>query len=115
MRQIAYKHLTSPRHRRKVIAVSERNDTPECVTTSHKRFIYIVNEQHGPQEQPPKPEFFIVKAQDARQKREKFSFRVKGTLFITREAQTFRVRYSHSLKVRIDWKTKLPCASPVSS
>ena len=114
MREIAYKHLTSPKHRRKIISVCERNDTEECLTTSHKRFVYIIDYTAEPQTEVPKPEFYIGKVHDARQKREKFSFRVKGILFITRDNQTFRVRYSHSLLVNIDWKTKLPCPSPTA-
>ena len=116
MREIAYKHLTSPKHRRKIISVSERSDAQDCRTTTHKRFIYVVNQMPEGENAPnTRPQFHIHKVQNAQTKTERFAFKVKGIMCINREEQNFLIRYSHSLRVNIVWKTKLPCAPTVAS
>jgi len=116
MREIAYKHLTSPKHKRKIISLSERSDSQECRTTTHKRFIYVVKEMPQGENSPnTRPQFYIHKVQNVKTKTEKFSFRVKGLMSITREGQNFLVRYSHSLNVNIAWKNKLSCAPTTAS
>jgi len=113
MREIAYKHLTSPKHRRKIISVSERSDNHDCHTTTQKRFIYVINQiPEKESSSATRPQFYIHKVQDAKTKTEKFAFKVKGIMCITREEQNFLVRYSHSLRVNIVWKTKLPAIQP---
>jgi len=107
MREIKYRKQTSIKHKRKAIQLSERSEDKECLTHVRKNFVYMVNPHEGDQ-QPTltPPEIYIRKAYDSKKREERFSFRVKGAFYITRNNSYLRVEFCHSLNIEIHWKTK---------
>lgn len=106
MRKILYKKRQSLKNRRKTICISEQAEDMECVTHVRKSFVYIVTrvDASGTVVQP---QIFIKKAFDTRLQQEKFSFRVKGCFYMTKDRMIFRVDFCHLLKIHITWKNKI--------
>ena len=107
MRKILYKKMTSMLNRSKAISVSESSEDKECKTYVRKNFVYIVSPDVDPQQEVAAPDIFIKKSYDTKTKEEKFSFRVKGSFYITRERSFYKVNFCHSLQINIAWKTKV--------
>ena len=99
--------MTSMLNRSKAISVSESSEDKECKTYVRKNFVYIVSPDVEPQEELSQPDIFIKKSYDTKTKEEKFSFRVKGSFFITRDRAIYKVSFCHSLNINIAWKTKV--------
>ena len=108
MRKILYKKMTSLLNRSKAISVSESSEDKECKTYVRKNFVYIVSpDAHPEMEEINPPDIYIKKSYDTKTKEERFSFRVKGCFFITREQAFFKVCFCHSLNINITWKAKI--------
>src|SRR3989338_7916258 len=106
MRNIIYKKKQSIEHRRKLISIAENSEDKECKTYVRKSFVYIVSKAETAVEVNP-PEIFIKKRFDTKSLIERFSFRVKGAFYITRERNLFKVDFCHTLRINIIWKSKL--------
>ena len=108
MRRILYKKMTSLLNRSKAVSVSETSEDKECKTYVRKNFVYIVTPDVEPQgEEISPPDIYIKKSFDSKTKEERFSFRVKGSFFITRERAIYKVSFCHSLSINISWKLKV--------
>lgn len=103
MRQIEYKKRQSLKHRRKMIAITERAEDKDCRTHVRKSFVYVVRRVDHI-EHTPDPEIYIQKQLDTKLNIERFCFRVKGSFYMTRERHTFKVEFCHTLKINIVWK-----------
>ena len=99
--------MTSLLNRSKAISVSESSEDKECKTYVRKNFVYIVSPDVDAQEEIAQPDIFIKKSYDSKTKEERFSFRVKGSFFITRERAFYKVSFCHSLNINITWKVKI--------
>ena len=100
--------MTSLLNRSKAISVSETSEDKECKTYVRKNFVYIVSPDVEPQEQTINPpDIYIKKSYDSKTKQERFSFRVKGSFYITRERAFYKVSFCHSLTINITWKLKV--------
>lgn|SRR3989338_11689257 len=107
MRNIIYKKKQSLEHRRKIISICENSEDKECKTYIRKSFIYIISKVEAMGENQNPPEIFIKKRFDTKSLVERFSFRVKGAFYITRERNLFKVDFCHTLRINIIWKSKL--------
>lgn len=99
--------MTSLLNRSKAISVSESSEDKECKTYVRKNFVYIVSPEVQPEEDISQPDIFIKKSYDTKTKEERFSFRVKGSFYITRERSIYKVSFCHSLNINIAWKAKI--------
>ena len=99
--------MTSILNRSKAISVSESSEDKECRTYVRKNFVYIVSPDVEPQQEISQPDIYIKKSYDTNTKEERFSFRVKGAFFITRDRLFYKVSFCHSLNINIVWKTKI--------
>jgi hypothetical protein len=97
-----------------MISICEHSEDKECTTSIRKSFIYIVRSADHIQESFDKPEIYIRKIFDSKLPEEKFSFRVKGSFYMTRDQYLFKVDFCHLLKIDIVWKHKVfsPKKSP---
>ena len=107
MRKILYKKRQSLKNRRKIICISELADDKECTTHVRKSFVYIVTRVESTTAVLQQPQIFIKKGLDTRLQQEKFSFRVKGAFYMTRDRHVFRVDFCHLLRIDIAWKSKI--------
>ena len=106
MRNIVYKKKQSIEHRRKLISIAENSEDKECKTYVRKSFVYIVSKAETAGEVNA-PEIFIKKRFDTKSLVERFSFRVKGSFYLTREQSLFKVDFCHTLRINILWKSKI--------
>ena len=106
MKNILYKKKQSAHSRRKIVSICECSEDKECKTYVRKNFLYIVTKEEEAEDDLSVPQVFIKKAIDTKNREEKFSFRVKGCFYTSRDRINFKVRFCHSLKIRITWKTK---------
>ncbi len=107
MREILFKNMTSVKNRRKAISVVERAEDKECKTHVRKSFVYVITPELRVEQEASQPEIKIRKCYNSKTREEKFTFRVKGYFFISKELSFVRVNFSHTLKINIHWKTKV--------
>ena len=106
MREISYRKKQSLEHRRKMISIHECSEEKDCATSVRKNFIYILTRVGAVSQPAEKPEIFIRKSLNTCLREEKFSFRVKGSFFMARHRDIFRVDFCHTLRIDIVWKQK---------
>ncbi len=107
MRKILYRKMMSLQNRRKAISVLERSEDKECKTYVKKNFVYIVTPNAKVTKALNQPDIYIKKSYDTRTKEERFSFKIKGSFYISREESCFLVSFCHSLNIHIMWKSKV--------
>ncbi len=107
MRDILYKKKESLKHRRKMVSIIEHAEDDQCRTSVHKSFVYLVNRADCIEKGIEKPEIFIRKVFDTKLQEERFSFRVKGCFYMTRDRFIYRVDFCHTLRIDIVWKNKV--------
>ena len=111
MKEAPSKNQTSAKNKRRVIFVSEKSENKDIITHIHRTFIYIVAKEVDAVENLPAPVFHIVKHYNTKTKEEKFSFRVKGILYVIRETRFLMVHFCHSLRIDIVRKSKASTAA----
>ena len=100
MRDLLYKNLTSLDHRRKIIASSEVVEKKGIRSIIRRHFICLLKEikdEHNIQK--PAPHVHIFKEHNAREQREKFFCKIKGSLCAVNKGKLFLVIFMHSLKI----------------
>ena len=107
MRDVLYKKKESLKYRRKMISIIEHSEDDQCKTAVRKNFVYIVTRVDGVEKSIEKPQVFIRKELNKKTQEEKFSFRVKGSFYMTRDRFIFKVDFCHTLRIDIVWKNKI--------
>ncbi len=107
MKDVLYKNLTSIPKGKKTILIREKSEDQECLTYIRKSFIYLATNEVRINQPADAPQIFIKKLFNSKTKEEKFSFKVKGFFYITKDFSFVKVRFSHTLKINIHWKTKV--------
>ncbi len=114
MKEVLFKNQTSLEKKRKAILISERSEDKECSTFVRKSFIYLVNQEMRVEQPLAQPDIYIRKSYNTKTKVEKFSFRVKGCFYITKENCYLKVKFCHCLKINIYWKAKILSPKPAT-
>ena len=107
MKTIEYKKRHSFKHHRKVISINERNEDNDCKTHVHKSFVYVVNEVPEMKQSLAEPNVFIRKRFNSQSQEEQFAFKVKGSFYMKRTRNLYRVDFCHALRILISWKHKV--------
>ncbi len=107
MKEVLYRNATSLPKGRKAIFISEKCEDKECRTYVRKSFVYLVSPEMRVCQPANAPDIHIRKAYNSKTKEEKFTFRIKGYFYITKDFSVLKVRFCHSLKIKILWKSKL--------
>ena len=100
MRDMIFKNMTSQDRKKRVLWASEVINEDGILTKIHKYLIYIVKEV--PKETAHKterPEVFVIKHRDTKEKTEKFHIKIKGSVYCMTEDRCFFVSFSHTLKI----------------
>lgn len=107
MKKVFYKKRDLFQKRVKIVQYSEKVEETDCVSHITKRFVYVLNPGVSHQQEGMKPDIQISKGYDSVHECEYFTLHVRGVTQIEQGRKTFRVDFAHSLKIEIDWKTKL--------
>jgi hypothetical protein len=107
MRHVVYTKNDLVRSRGRVVSVRENIADADSDTCVVKNFVYLVRRVDAcpPVESLPSPQIRIHKKVDTQHPAEGFFFKVKGVVYIKKNRFIFQIRYSHSLRIRILWKT----------
>lgn len=101
MRDLLFKNLTSKDKSRKILSAREIINEDGIKTTIQKHLIYAIRETSDGENQDKrlKPELFIIKEKNTKQKRESFFIKMKGGMYANSDNGLFLVNFIHSLKI----------------
>ena len=105
MRDILFRHLTSENKRKRVIVTSEVADKQGIHSVIRRHFICIVKEVREEEPgamQKPLPYLYVLKEHDTQRQKEKFLYRIKGSVYAIANKKVFLVLFAHSLKISLN-------------
>ncbi|MBI5872941.1 MAG: hypothetical protein HZB36_02210 [Candidatus Omnitrophica bacterium] len=106
MRDMIFKNLTSQDKKKRVLWASEVINEDGILTRIHKYLIYIVKEVNKEDaHRTERPEVFVVKNRNTKEKTEKFHIKMKGSVYCLAKDKCFFVSFCHTLKIDL-------CESP---
>lgn len=90
-----------------MFSIFQKTDDPDCVTTIRKAFRYEVYPGQKEQlSQLEAPQVYIRKVLNTRKSLEKFTFKVRGSFYLTQKESLLRVDFQHTLNIHLAWKSK---------
>lgn len=100
MRDMVFKNLTSQDKRKRVLWASETINEDGILTKIHKYLIYIIKEvKKEDAHKTDKPEIFVLKLRNTREKIERFQVKMKGGIYCVSKEKCFFVSFCHTLKI----------------
>lgn len=102
MSDLIFKNLTSVDRKRKIISSSEIVDNEGVRSIIHRHFVYIIKEMTDTNIQKPEPSLYVLKERNNREQKEKFSCRIKGSVFAISSGRLFLIIFMHSLKINLE-------------
>lgn len=107
MKQVFHKTRVAFKNRIKMTKISENAEDKDCITKVRKTFVYVLTPVVGEAPTPAQPVIRILKSFDTKTRDEKFSFRIKGSVYVNHNRQLVKVEYCHALRIHLKWKTKI--------
>jgi hypothetical protein len=101
MRDLVFKNLTSQDRKRKVLCSCEISDKDGVHSVIQRHFICIVREVKDNKKEKPLPELYVVKEHNSLQQKEKFSCKLKGSVYAVSENRIFLILYMHTLNITV--------------
>jgi len=100
MRDMIFKNMTSQDRKKRVLWASETINEDGILTKIHKYLIYIVKEvKKEDAHKTEKPEVFVIKHRNTKDKTEKFQIKMKGSVYCLAKEKCFYVSFCHTLKI----------------
>ena len=87
--------------------INSHTEDKASVTDVRKSFCYMVSAADFEDEQAQPPEMHIKKNVDTRAGCEHCHFKVKGSFFVNYQRRRLKVKFHHSLDIRVVWKKKI--------
>ena len=100
MREMVFRNLTSGDHRKRIVATSEVSDKGGVHSHIRRRFICIVKDVKDTSLRP-QPAVHVLKERDTRRQVERFTCRVKNSVYATYKGRLYLVSFVHSLKITL--------------
>ena len=107
MKDILFKKVSDLKKRTKLLSISQHSEDKECKTHVQKSFVYMISPVEETDPQPSHPQVYITKSVNTKTKVEHFCFEVKGSFYLSYNRSLMKVRFHHTLKIDIAWKTKI--------
>ena len=107
MKKVLHKTRVAFDNRIKMTKIIEDAEDKDCVTKVRKTFVYVLTPVVGEPETLTEPQINIHKSFKTKTRDEKFSFRIKGAIYVNHKRQLIRVNYCHALRIHLRWKTKV--------
>jgi len=101
MRDLLFKNLTSNDKKRRIIATSEVTQKQGVRSTIHRHFVSIVKEVKDNQVEKPTSYIYVLRERNAREQRERFFCRIKGSMYMVNNGKLFLILFMHSLKISL--------------
>ena len=107
MKEVIFKKLSDIRKGTKSLTIHNKNEDEKSITNVKKTFLYLVTKEEAMEPHLEPPQIFIRKCFDSKANTERFSFRVKGSFYMTYNRLLLRVRFHHILKILVINKDKI--------
>jgi hypothetical protein len=102
MRDLFFKNHTSADNKRKIIASSETADSQGVRKTIRRHLVYIVKEIKDNQPiERPLPYIYLLKERNTKEQREKFLFKLKGSMQVLHKGRLFLILFMHTLSINL--------------
>ena len=100
MRDLVFKNLMSPDHRKRIFTTSEVVDNAGVRSIVRKHFVCLIKDAQPGQGNPDlSPRVYVLREQNHSQHREKFLCRLKTSMFAMRNGKVYLILLGHSLKI----------------
>ena len=106
MKEVLFRRILKPARHIKSLAMASVSEDKDSKTKIRKSFVYHVTHVDEVEKDAPAPQIHITKIFDSKNKIEKFHLVVKGSFFMTHNRFLVKVRFRHTLRIQIFWKTK---------
>ncbi len=107
MRDLLFKNLTSGDRKRRVVSSSEITDKKGIHSVIRRHFICLIKEvKSESQTCKPSPSIQVLRERDSKTKLDRFSCRIKGSVYASSGERLFLILFMHSLKITLTPKTK---------
>ncbi len=107
MKKVLHKTRVAFDNRIKMTKIIEDKEDKDCITKIRKSFVYVLTPVVAEAQTPAEPHIKIRKSFDTKTRDEKFSFRIKGSIYVDHNRRLIRVDYCHGLRIHLKWKTKV--------
>ena len=107
MKNVLHKTRVAFANRIKMTKIIEDMEDKDCLTKVRKTFVYVLSTAVGEPQTLSEPVIKILKSFDTKTRDEKFSFRIKGVVYVNHNRRLIRVDYCHTLRIHLKWKTKV--------
>ncbi|OGX44694.1 MAG: hypothetical protein A3G38_02505 [Omnitrophica WOR_2 bacterium RIFCSPLOWO2_12_FULL_51_8] len=101
MRDLLFKNLTSSDKKRRIIATSEISDKEGVRSVIRRHFVCLIKEIKGAAGGKPQPYLYVLKERNAREQKERFFCRLKGSVYAISNDRLFLITFLHSLKINL--------------
>lgn len=101
MRDLQFRNITSPSKGQRVLACSELSEQEGIRTTVNRHLVCRVFEAKGADMSLPRPELYVFKKQDKKNRIEIFYCRIKGSMYFSFENRLCLVSFINSLKIQL--------------
>jgi len=101
MRDLLFRNITSTDKKRKIIASSEIDDKQGMRTIIRRHFVCIVKEIKERNLTKPLPYLYVLKEHNSKEHKEKFFFRIKGSICAISNDKLYLILFMHSLKINL--------------
>ena len=99
MRDLLFKNLTSNDKRRKIITSSETVENQGVRSVIRRHLVCIVKEVKSASSEKTTPDIHVIRERNTREGREKFFFRIKGSVYAVSKGRLFLIVFAHSLRI----------------
>ena len=101
MRDLVFKNLTSDDKKRRVLISNETVDKEGLRSVIQRHFLCIVKEVKDNKKEKPLTQLYIIKEHDSLQQKEKFSCKLKGSIYAISGKRLFLILYMHTLNISV--------------
>lgn len=82
VKQVQHKTRVAFQNRVKITKIVENSEDKDCITSVKKTFVYVLTRVTDDTQALPEPQTRIRKSFDTKTRDEKFSFRIKGSIYV---------------------------------
>ena len=107
MKKLTFQKSRNIKTHSKIIMITSHNEDSDSITDVRKSFCYMLSPADYGDEEVEAPQMYVRKNLDSRLGTEHCHFQVKGSFFITYQRHRLKVKFHHSLHIRVSWKKKV--------
>lgn len=107
MRALLYKNLTSSDRRRKIITSLEVTDKEGIHSVVRRHFACMVKHSGNANAEKQPAYLYVLKERNTKQRRERFFYKIKGSLLAENKGKLLQILFVHTLSVELTASAKL--------